>query len=60
MIIKSMSRKAPTFVQLAAYIARGSDEQTGTKSPNRSFDLCAAKVGKEPNLVGLIILEGEC
>lgn len=30
MIIKSMSRKAPTFGQLAAYIARGSDAQTGT------------------------------
>ncbi len=30
MIIKSMSRKAPTFGQLADYIARGSNAQTGT------------------------------
>ncbi|WP_306046585.1 relaxase/mobilization nuclease domain-containing protein [Nioella sp. MMSF_3534] len=30
MIIKSMSRKAPTFGQLADYIARGSNVQTGT------------------------------
>ncbi len=30
MIIKSMSRKAPTFRQLADYIARGSNAQTGT------------------------------
>lgn len=29
MIIKSMSRKAPTFGQLADYIARGSNAQTG-------------------------------
>lgn len=30
MIIKSMSRKAPTFGQLMDYISRGSDQQTGT------------------------------
>lgn len=30
MIIKSMSRKAPTFGQLAEYIAGGSNAQTGT------------------------------
>lgn len=30
MIIKSMSRKAPTFGQLMDYIARGSSAQTGT------------------------------
>lgn len=30
MIIKSMSRKVPTFGQLADYIARGSDPRTGT------------------------------
>lgn len=30
MIIKSMSRKAPTFGQLMEYISRGSDQQTGT------------------------------
>jgi hypothetical protein len=37
MIIKSMSRKAPTFGQLIDYIGRNSDPQTGigyaAKSP---------------------------
>ncbi|WP_306046579.1 hypothetical protein [Nioella sp. MMSF_3534] len=43
MIIKSMSRKAPTFGQLVDYIARGSNVQTGTKSPVRTLVFYAAK-----------------
>ncbi len=49
MIIKSMSRKGPTFGQLADYIARGSNAQTGTKSPNQTFVHSAANSHSEPN-----------
>ena len=48
MIIKSMSRKAPTFGQLIDYIGRNSDPQTGTKTRMQTFVHCAANAGGEP------------